>query len=116
MTPYPVAKLSELSPGSRRIVATPRFHVGVFNIDGRLVAIRDQCPHQGAPICRGTLGGTTLPSAPGEHAWGKEGSVLRCPWHGWEFDALSGEGLVEPSVRLKTYPVQVVDGMVVVFV
>ncbi|MCC2683645.1 MAG: hypothetical protein K0R75_544 [Paenibacillaceae bacterium] len=26
---------------------------------------------------------------------------MRCPWHGWEFDLLNGEHLVDPDTKLK---------------
>lgn len=38
--------------------------------------------------------------------------VLRCPWHGWEFDAESGECPDDQRMRVKTYPVRVQDGTV----
>jgi len=35
-----------------------------------------------------------------------EGRILRCPWHGWEFDLATGEHVVDPDVRLKGVPVE----------
>jgi nitrite reductase/ring-hydroxylating ferredoxin subunit len=35
-----------------------------------------------------------------------EGCILRCPWHGWEFDLRTGEHLVDPQNRLKAVPVE----------
>ena len=32
--------------------------------------------------------------------------VLRCPWHGWEFDVVSGQGLYDARSRVRTYPVR----------
>ncbi len=43
-----------------------------------------------------------------------DGRVLRCPWHGWEFDLVTGRSLFEPSrVRVKVYQVIVEDGDVI---
>jgi 3-phenylpropionate/trans-cinnamate dioxygenase ferredoxin subunit len=40
--------------------------------------------------------------------------VIRCPWHGWEFDLESGRSLLEPDrYGLRTYRVTVEDGDVV---
>ena len=57
-----------------------------------------------------------LPSQPLDYQYGLEGRVLRCPWHGWEFDLETGEKLFDPGcrARVKTYPVAVEDGVVVV--
>ena len=49
-----------------------------------------------------------LPSKPGEYRWGREGEILRCPWHGWEFDITSGRSIFNPHrVRVRTYEVTV---------
>jgi len=49
-----------------------------------------------------------LPTPPGEYRWGREGEILRCPWHGWEFDITSGRSIFNPHrTRVKTYEVTV---------
>jgi nitrite reductase/ring-hydroxylating ferredoxin subunit len=65
------------------------------------------CPHELAPVCKGRVGGTTLPSKPGEFIWGREGEILACPWHGWEFDLLTGQMLADDRVRIRRYPVTI---------
>ena len=41
--------------------------------------------------------------------------MLRCPWHGWEFDVRTGQSWCEPSrIRVKRYPAEVADGEAVV--
>ncbi len=37
----------------------------------------------------------------------KDDALVRCAWHGWEFDIKSGESLFDPSIKAKTYPVSV---------
>jgi nitrite reductase/ring-hydroxylating ferredoxin subunit len=88
--------------------------VGVFNVNGSYVAYLDLCPHERIPICTGAVGGTTLPSRPGEWCWGREGEILACPLHGWEFDLLTGKALAHARKRLKTYAVTVENGTVYV--
>lgn len=106
--------LSELEPGDHRMVPAEGYEIGVFRLDqGQIVAYRNLCPHQGAPVCLGRVGGTTLPSRPGEYLYGKHNRVLVCPWHGWEFDLESGEALFGLRVRLAAIPVTVEDGLVV---
>jgi 3-phenylpropionate/trans-cinnamate dioxygenase ferredoxin subunit len=109
-----VASTTEIPPGDRKIVEIAGRSIGIFNVGGKYVAVLNVCPHELAPVCLGRVGGTTLPSPPGEYCWGREGEILACPWHGWEFDLLTGEALADPRKRLRTYPVEVVDGTVYV--
>lgn len=103
-----VCPVEQLPPGERLIIEVKGRSIGVFNIEGRYYAIRNLCPHQGAPLCLGTVTGTALPSQPGEYAWGREGEIIRCPWHGWEFDITSGRSVFNPhKTRVKTYEVTV---------
>jgi nitrite reductase (NADH) small subunit len=106
MKRHAVAKAADIKPGGRKIVAVGRLEVGVFNVDGQFRAYRNACPHAGAPVCTGRISGTSLPSRVYEYLYGKEGFILRCPWHGWEFDLRTGEHVVDPRVRLKTVAVE----------
>ena len=87
--------------------------IGLFDVGGELRAVLNVCPHAGAPICLGRVRGTTLPSAPGEFRWGREGEILACPWHGWEFSLLTGETTVDRR-RLRLLPVEVVGERIAV--
>jgi nitrite reductase/ring-hydroxylating ferredoxin subunit len=113
---WPVARAGELAPGSRTLVEVAGRSIGVFNVGGTFVAVLNVCPHELAPVCLGRVTGTTLPSMPGEYRWGREGEILACPWHGWEFDLLTGRALVDRRKRLHRYPVTVRDGVVYVTV
>lgn len=111
---WPVCGVEELPPGVRRFVEVKGRSVGVFNVGGEFVAVLNLCPHELAPVCLGRVGGTTLPSAPGEWRWGREGEILACPWHGWEFDLRTGRSLPDSTIRLRRYPVEIADGVVCV--
>ena len=114
MAKHVVAKVDEIPPGGRKIVRLEGREVGIFNLDGRFHALKSACPHQGARVCLGRVVGTTMPSEVAEFSYGLEGRILRCPWHSWEFDITTGQSVFDPEVRLKTYPVEVADGEVVV--
>ena len=108
MGKHVVGRASEIPPGERRIVEVEGRSIGVFNVNGTYYALRNGCPHQMAPLCKGTVTGTTLPSKPGEYIWAREGEIVRCPWHGWEFDITSGRSIFNPHrMRVKTYKVTV---------
>jgi nitrite reductase/ring-hydroxylating ferredoxin subunit len=103
-----IGRVSELPPGERQIVDIEGRSIGIFNVQGQYYALRNRCPHQGAPLCLGAIKGMALPSKPGEYLWGREGEILRCPWHGWEFDILTGRSIFNPHrVRVRTYEVTV---------
>ena len=103
-----VGKVSEIPPGGRKIVDVGHRSIGVFNVDGDFFALLNRCPHQGAPLCLGIISGTMLPTEPGHYAYGLHGRVLRCPWHGWEFDITTSEMIFVPDpVQVKTYEVTV---------
>lgn len=110
---YCVANFNDVPVGKALIVDVKGISVGLFKEDGNIYAIRNTCPHKQAPVCKGTVDGTMLPSEPCEFKFGLEGLVLKCPWHGWEFDLTTGESLFGISSRkVKTYPVDVKEGKI----
>lgn len=107
MAQYVVGEVSELPPGSRRIVNVGGREIGVFNVKGEYYALKNVCPHQNAPLCLGQLTGLTVADDPAEIKWTREGEIIRCPWHGWEFDILTGRTVFKSKLRVKTYEVHV---------
>lgn len=107
-TRYVVGNVASMPPGSRRIVQAGNRSVGVFNVGGRFYGLRNACPHQGAPLCIGPVSGTTVSSGPHEMRYVRDGEIVRCPWHGWEFDIISGRSMFKPdAVRVKSFEVTV---------
>jgi nitrite reductase (NADH) small subunit len=107
-------RAADVPPGGRRLVEIEGISIGIFNVHGRYVAVRNVCPHAFAPVCLGRVGGTILPAPPGELRWGREGEILACPWHGWEFDLLTGRGLADRLRHVRLYPVRVAGDDVLV--
>ncbi len=104
---FVVGKVAELPPSSRRIVSVNGREIGVFNVKGKFYALRNLCPHQSAPLCLGELTGLAVSDEPGEIEWTREGEILRCPWHGWEFDIRSGRTVFQSNSRVKTYDLRI---------
>jgi 3-phenylpropionate/trans-cinnamate dioxygenase ferredoxin subunit len=103
-----VGRVSSIAAGDRRIVEAEGRSIGVFNVNGTFYALRNTCPHQAAPLCLGSIKGMTMPSKPGEYIWAREGEILRCPWHGWEFDITNGRSIFNPHrTRVKAYDVTI---------
>jgi 3-phenylpropionate/trans-cinnamate dioxygenase ferredoxin subunit len=105
---YVVGTVDEIPPGSRKLLEVGGRAIGIFNVGGEFFAIRDRCPHQGASLCRGELYATLDSAGPGDYAHGGSQLILRCPWHGWEFDLRSGRSSCDPTrIRVRRYEVQV---------
>lgn len=104
-----VAKVDEIAEKGRKIVTINGMEIGIFLVNGNYYAWRNICPHAFAPVCVGRISGTRLPSRVYEYIYGKDQQIIRCPWHGWEFDLETGEHLADSGVRLRGYPVEV-DG------
>ena len=93
--------------------------IGVFNVKGEFFALRNICPHKRGPLCTGELTGHIAADAPpsaydAELSVKGDGEVLRCPWHQWPFEIATGRCLVDPNVRVKSYPVRIVGNDIVV--
>lgn len=114
--PHVVCSVDELPVGARRIVDVDGRSVGVLNVDGRYHALRNHCPHHGAPLCEGVVKGTMAPSAPHEYAYGQHNQWITCPWHGFEYSLETGRPLLTTERgRVRVYPVRVEDGNVVLY-
>jgi nitrite reductase (NADH) small subunit len=107
-----VCRADEIPPGERLVRQVAGRSVGIFNVDGRLHALRNRCPHEGGALCLGPVTGTVLPSRERRFDYDLAGRILRCAWHGWEFEIETGRCLPDPRLRAKTYPVVVRDGAV----
>ena len=109
MSKHVVATVDEIPPGERKIVEIGGRSLGIFNIKGDFYALRNTCPHQGGPLCQGRLTGCLMADKPGgEYRYERRGEILRCPWHGWEYDVTTGQSWVDPaSVRTRSYDVEV---------
>ncbi|WP_420861232.1 thiamine pyrophosphate-binding protein [Algirhabdus cladophorae] len=93
---------ADLPEGRVKTVSARTHFICLSHFDGQWAAMDNHCPHQGGPLGEGTI------------EKGHEGKCyIRCPWHGWDFDPLTGKppGGHEDSGQ-KTYPVEVRDGEV----
>jgi len=110
---YVVGRAVEFPPGSHRVVRAGRVGVGVFNVNGKYYALNNYCPHAGGPLCLGEVTGTTEDAGAYNVLWVRRGEIVSCPWHAWEFDIATGRTITEPTKTVRTYPVCVEDGQVV---
>jgi 3-phenylpropionate/trans-cinnamate dioxygenase ferredoxin subunit len=110
---YVVCAASELPPGRHRVIRIPDGpEIGVFNVGGEFFALKNTCPHHGGPLCEGVVSGTSrarfVDSGPPQIEWLGTGGIVRCPWHGWEFDIKTGVAVCGPRpLRTASYLVHV---------
>ena len=105
--------VAELPPGTSTTVKAFGTTVAIFNVEGQVFALSNHCPHHGGPPATAVSRVPPLPSQPYEYRYGREGRVLTCPWHGWEFDIESGRTIFDPSVRVKIYEARIEKGEIV---
>lgn len=103
-------KASEVAPGQQKIVRINNMPVGIFEIgDGEYHAMLNICPHRGGQLCEGPQCGTAVDGGDFGIEYGRRNELVRCAWHGWEFDIRTGEALADPKMKAKTFEVSV-DG------
>ncbi|MGH7309401.1 MAG: Rieske (2Fe-2S) protein [Candidatus Rokuibacteriota bacterium] len=93
-----VASVAEVPSGQGRVVQAGSHTLALFNVDGRLYAIDNGCPHRGGPLGEGDL----------------EGGVVTCPWHAWRWEVSTGLNVNNPAVKVACFPVTVANGEVFV--
>jgi nitrite reductase (NADH) small subunit len=86
-----VASVSDVPPGTAKEVMADDQVVALYNVEGTFYALDGVCPHAGGPLGEGTLRGT----------------VVTCPWHGWQFDVKSGENCLNRRMTHKSFAVKV---------
>jgi nitrite reductase/ring-hydroxylating ferredoxin subunit len=103
----------DLKPGeSRRVEAGSLALLLVRTQDGKVHALRDRCPHQGARLSHGRLLEHVEAADVGDYSLGED-TVIRCPWHGMEYDVATGLCPADESIRVPTFDVIDEDGQIV---
>lgn len=93
---HPVAPLDSFPPGSKRAFNIAGRRVAVFNVEGKLHAIDDVCPHAGASLAAGPL----------------RGAIITCPWHSIGFDVTNGSSCLKGVDALQSFPVFVNENQI----
>lgn len=91
LTWHRVSGTDDLPEGRVKTVTAGTRTLALTHYQGQYGAMDNHCPHQGGPLGEGSI----------------EGCWLRCPWHGWDFDPLTGKppGGHEDSGQ-ETFPVE----------
>lgn len=92
----PVARLSDLDPGTCFSIEVKGRGIALFNVAGEIYALDNTCPHAGGPLGDGTL----------------HDDIVECPWHGWQFNVRTGERVQNSSFQVACYRVEVTGELI----
>jgi nitrite reductase/ring-hydroxylating ferredoxin subunit len=121
MKSYPVGRVDELPEGGRKVVSCDGVEIGVFKIDGELIAWYNQCSHRAGPVCQGRIYKRVVEPLDSEQRtrmlqFDENESHIVCPWHGYEFSLKTGRHPGSAAHRLRRAKLEIMDGEVHVVV
>ncbi len=100
----PVGHVDDLPERRVKTVTARTTSLCLVHFDGQWAAMDNRCPHQGGPLGEGSIEA------------GVDGQCwVRCPWHGWDFDPLTGQppgGHADTGQQL--FPIEIRDGEIFV--
>lgn len=92
------AAVDELSPGTGRELTIGDRIVALFRVGDEFFAIDGICAHAGGPVGKGAL----------------QGTIVTCPWHGWQYDVTTGQHCLNHYIRQQSFATKVASGEVFV--
>ena len=81
----------DLPEGRVTSVSAGHTNICLTHYQGKFCGLDNRCPHQGGPLGEGSI----------------ENGLLRCPWHGWDFDPHTGQSPGGHDDSIVTFPVEV---------
>lgn len=115
-----VARAADLAVDDKLVVTVKGREIAIINDQGRLHALRNVCPHHGAPLCAGKVAGFMQLSEPHTYDYSgddPENRVVLCPWHGYKFRLADGRSVSDPDLMgVRTYRVEVEGDDLVLYV
>lgn len=90
MAQIKIGSAGDVAPGEIKTVTAGGKTLAVANVNGVYYAVDNTCAHRGGPLGEGVL----------------EGTVVTCPWHGWQYEMTTGQCVVNPQAKVASYPVQ----------
>ena len=92
--------------GEVRMLELAGHRIGLYRVGDAFFALADRCPHRAAPLCSSgrVVHGISLEQ--GVAVRGVAPTLVRCPWHRWDFEIATGRCLVHPRLQLRRYRVE----------
>lgn len=110
MTEIFVAASDQIEEGQRHFIEHENRQIGVMRVQGKLRAYLNVCPHQGGPVCDGMIIHKVEEVIDENRCYrGMRFSAdtlhMVCPWHGWEFDVLTGVNAGDGKLKLRRFEI-----------
>jgi len=94
-----IGALGDIPQQGARLVKTASGCIAIFRTaQDKVFALDDKCPHKGGPLSNGI----------------QHGEAVTCPLHNWVFDLNTGAAQGADVGQVKTYPVKVANGRVLI--
>ena len=112
MKVFRVGEVSDFKNRDKKIVIIDDQEVGIFRINDNFFAWKNQCPHQGGPVCQGRLFPLVKENLDSEmqshgRIYDEKKLNIVCPRHGLEFDIETGEHPGNPKLKLDPITIEV---------
>ena len=91
-----IAKIDEIPRNGSKLVMINDKPIALFNLEGRIIAWDNRCPHRGASLADSHI----------------SEDIIQCKFHLWEFDTHSECSVANPAIKIKSYPIELKDGYV----
>ena len=91
-----IAELDEVPVGNSKLVIIDDIPIALFNINGKIIAWDNRCPHRGASLSDGNI----------------SQKIIQCKFHLWEFDTKLECSIANHAIKIKSYPIKIKDGYV----
>lgn len=92
------AESKQVKEGRAKAVNVNGKKIALFRWQGNVYALRDHCPHQGAPLSDGFV---------------DDGCAV-CFYHDWKFNLADGAFVHNPALRIPTFTVQEKDEKILI--
>jgi nitrite reductase/ring-hydroxylating ferredoxin subunit len=93
-----ICEVNELPVGGSKCARVEGVPLALYNVEGKIHAIADVCPHAGMPLAEGELCG----------------KIIVCPFHGYSYNIETGKNTDFPDQEdpVKVFPVRVENQVV----
>ena len=86
-----IAELDEVPVGNSKLVIIDDIPIALFNINGKIIAWDNRCPHRGASLSDGNI----------------SQKIIQCKFHLWEFDVRTACAIKNSKIKVRTFPVKI---------
>ena len=91
-----IAKIDEIPLNGSTLIMVNNQPIALFNLDGRIIAWDNRCPHRGASLADSHI----------------SKNIIQCKFHLWEFDTTLECSVANHAIKIKSYPIKLKDGYV----